>query len=461
SMNDDSVITYINTSSFIIEKEISFEAGKETHTLFSDHREVNGVLRAFRQDITELPTGQEMSVRVIKYESDITIDPLLFEPPGGDIRDFRFTDGRSSENVPFEFILDHLFVRVNCGGKERLWILDTGAEITCIDSTFASELGLEQSGDMKVQGTGNTTSLTFVRLPSFSVKGIEFDEQTIACLDMKNLIMDKAGLDAVGVLGYDFLSRFVVKIDYGKRLLSFYEPEAFTYTGGGRTLAAPLKGNSIAVPATVDGVHSGKWCLDIGNGDCTFHFPYAERHRFHQRDGIDVVNTGAGGEYRTREMEFDSFELAGYVIDKPVIGVPVDVRGGTMGETEFIGNLGNSILRHFTLYLDYPNQQVIVEKGDDFDKVFPTSKGGCQIYYNADRQLEVGYVSDNTPAAEAGLRKGDILIAINKIAVEHFNGILAIRDLFLTEAGTKYELAVVRDGRQRNVTLKLRDLYRK
>ncbi|MCP4706231.1 MAG: hypothetical protein GY865_16670, partial [candidate division Zixibacteria bacterium] len=152
--NNDSSLTFINCKTFMTEKTIAYTPDDETQTLYSDYREIDGVKISFHQEITNLPVNQKVSVQITKYESNPTIDPIVFEPNGANKRDFRFTSGDRIENVPFEYIMNHIFIPVTVGCKERLWFLDTGAGISVIDSTFASELGLAFEGELAGQGVG-------------------------------------------------------------------------------------------------------------------------------------------------------------------------------------------------------------------------------------------------------------------------------------------------------------------
>ncbi|MFC1800035.1 hypothetical protein ACFL2Z_03885, partial [Candidatus Eisenbacteria bacterium] len=67
------------------------------------------------------------------------------------------------------------------------------------------------------------------------------------------------GIDVPGILGYDFLSRFVTKVDYANELVSFYDPDSFTYTGNGQELDVHIKDSVFETSATLDGEHSGTW----------------------------------------------------------------------------------------------------------------------------------------------------------------------------------------------------------
>ncbi|UCE17190.1 MAG: aspartyl protease family protein [Gemmatimonadota bacterium] len=460
SINEDVIRQYMNVNTFMLEKSVVKEPDVERHTRFLDYREVNGLKRSFRQEMEILPIGQKMTIQLTRFEGHIEIEPSVFEPPGEDVKDYRFIDGESAENVPFKFLADHIFISVNVKGKERLWILDSGASISVVDSAFAAELGLKAEGDIKGVGAGNTLQVSFVDLPPFRIEGIEFSEQKAASAGfLKPYAHRHFGLEVVGILGYDFLSRFVTRIDYASETLSFYESDAFEYRGKGVVLEAPLMGNTFSLPVTVDGTLSGTWSLDLGAGGVSFHYPFAEEHDLLTLKGIDGLGFGAGGESGKRTVQFEAIEWAGFTIRNPLISMPLEQGEGAFRRRELTGNLGNSLFRHFVLYLDYERQQVIIERGDNFEHVFPRDKSGLQLVLREDEDVEVVFVAQDTPAAKAGFQKGDIITAINSIETKYLGGLLAVRDLLSKEKGTKYTVTLSRDSELKEMTLKLQDLY--
>lgn len=160
----------------------------------------------------------------------------LFDPPAQDVQDFKFAEGRSAEDIPFQFIENHLFINVNLKEEETLRILDTGAGMSVIDADYARKIGPRSKGSMKGDAVVNTTDVSFITLPPFRINGIRFKEQKIACVRFSQLLKEAYGLDVAGVLGYDFLSRFVTRIDYAGEKISFYSPDAFTYSGDGKII---------------------------------------------------------------------------------------------------------------------------------------------------------------------------------------------------------------------------------
>jgi hypothetical protein len=458
SINDDVVLGYYDRATFLQVKSVLDMGQAEQVTLYHDYREVDGLLRSFRQEVEELPIGQTSTLEIVEYVVNPEIDLAVFEPPSEDVRDFTFPDGATEVSVPFQFIENHLFLTAVVDCREGLWVLDTGASMSVIDSDFASRLGLELSGTVTGSGAGNAVEVAFSELPPFSVGGIEFSEQSVAVIDIADLFRRTSDMEIVGILGYDFLSRFATRVDYANELLTFYDPSTFEYGGEGAVLDAPLSGNTFTVPVTVDGEYGGRWSVDLGAGGCSFHYPYAAEHGLLDRAGLDVVGFGAGGRIAKKLQAYETMELAGHVVDDAWITVPAGEVVGAFGNTEITGNLGNTLFRHFVLVLDYERQQVIVERGDDFDGDFPRAKAGLGLWRPDGGDVEVLYVSEGTPADGAGFREGDAVVSINAIPVEHFDGLIAIRKLLQADAGTEYVFGILRDGIPMELQLTLREL---
>jgi len=459
AINDDILLQFIDKSSFYLQKSITKRPDDEQHTVYSDYREIGGIMRAFRQDIETLPIDQKATIEITSYEVDIEIDPSLFDPPVKDAADFRFTGGGNAVSVPFQFIEDHIFMQVNVSGKERLWLLDSGAGISVIDSAYAVELGLELEGNLTGVGAGNKVQISFVILPPFSVGGIQFNEQSVGSAGfVSSLVRRHMGMDVVGILGYDFLSRFVTRIDYAGEMLTFYNADSFAYDDDGVVLDAPIKEKCHSVPMAVEGKYNGVWSLDLGASGCSFHYPFAEENGLLKMDGIRRLGFGAGGSGEHLVHRFQNLEFAGFEIKNPRISVTLGKGVGAFSRKEVIGNLGSSLFRHFVLYLDYERQQVIVEKGADFDRQFPEDRSGLQLVQSETGEPEVVYVAPHTPADKAGFQIGDVIASVNDINSEYLAGLIGLRKILREEAGTRYTFRVLREGREKELKLKLKDL---
>lgn len=460
NINSDLSTRYINTKTLLLDKSVDTRPAEEIHQLFSDYRDVNGIKRTFHAEVTRLPVDQTFSLLITKYESDIPIDASLFQPPTQDVRDFRFLTNNRAEDIPFRFLEKHILLTVKINGSESLWILDSGAGRTVIDMAFAGTLGLKPEGKIKGQGIGKTLDIFFVTVPAITLPGLVVEEQKIAAADFVTPFSQRAfGMDIKGILGYDFMSRFVIKVDYANEKISFFDPDKFQYNGQGKILQAPLRERNFTVPMTVDGEYSGTWRVDLGAGGIDFHYPYAREKGFLDRKGIDGISYGAGGESQGRVIRFKQLEFAGFTLSDPRISFPLQEGQGAFMDKGLLGNVGNTLLRHFVIYLDYKNQQLIVEKGKNFGFRFPEDRSGVQVMASDTGEIEVVWVSPGTPGEQAGFQKGDIIKTINGKGVESFGGVIAIRDLFKQKIGTGYKITVSRNGAPMDLQLELQDLY--
>jgi len=460
-INQDVTTSYYDKASFHLLKTVVKKPDSEMHTLYLDYREVDGVLVAFREEAIEHPTMMKQIMQITSLETNLPVDPSVFEPPSEQVADFEFANGASAENIPFEFIEDHIYFEVELGGKKSLWALDSGAGATVVEKKFAEALGLEPMGSLKGKGAGSVVDVSFTELPAFSLPGVEFGKQNVAIIDLNWLFSEWMGFEVAGILGFDFLSRMVTKIDYANELISFYHPDHFEYGGTGVILDAPVsQGNTFNLPVTIDGKYGGLWRLDTGAGGMWFHYPFAEKHGLLDLPGVQGMSAGAGGTGTYRSVQFKTMEFAGWTIRDPIVSLPPGKGQGAFGDEELTGNIGNSLLRHFVIYLDYKHERVIVEKGDNFGYAFPRNSSGLQIKKRQDGELEVMFVPKGTPASKAGFRAGDIIRSVNGIDTKYLGGLVSVKEMLREKPGTKYKIEVVRDGQSKTLKLVLKDLFK-
>jgi predicted aspartyl protease len=108
---------------------------------------------------------------------------------------------------------------VNDKGPHR-FVLDTGAGLTMISPELAKKAGVKRDEAQKAVGAGGSVEVHFG-----TVKALAIGETRIESLKVG--IMDLAGIskaietDIDGIVGYNFLSKFRVSIDYPKQTVTF------------------------------------------------------------------------------------------------------------------------------------------------------------------------------------------------------------------------------------------------
>jgi len=456
-INHDILWNFFDTRHFLLRKSILKQPDIEIHTIYSDYHETYGIKIAYYEESDIFPREKKEIIQIEKCLINTDIDNSVFNMPENSTRDFRFQEGNSSENIPFEFVENNIFLKVKIKDDERLWLLDSGASMSVIDKNYADSLGVKSSGNVKGFGFGANFDLQFVTIPSFSIEGVEFGKQKI--FSFANLAEKFHEPVCFGILGYDFLSRFVVKIDYADQKFSIYDPIHFKYSGNGTIVDAPLKSRTFTVPMTVDHKYSGRWSIDLGSFNTSFHFPFANQNNLLTRKGVDRISRGMGGEYMEKTIQFESLNIGKIVIKKPLITVPYKEETGASLVGELIGNIGNSTLRHFQIYLDYEKQQIILEQGKNFHRNFPKDKSGMIIGRTDRGQPKIVFISSGSPGDSAGFIEGDIIISINRKKLENDLSILQITRLLREDSGTKHNFVIMRDGKTKTIQLVLKDPY--
>ena len=104
------------------------------------------------------------------------------------------------------------------------FILDTGATLTCLDTGLADELGLEEvRGVTAVGGTAmGTGSVKLVEVPALEVGTARADDLRACVLDLAAI--GKAGLEARGLLGLNFLKAYRFTVDFETSIVRFDPP---------------------------------------------------------------------------------------------------------------------------------------------------------------------------------------------------------------------------------------------
>ncbi|MBI9082002.1 MAG: aspartyl protease family protein [Desulfobacterales bacterium] len=456
-INSDTTTYFFRTDDYRRVRTVHVRPDFQVHTDYSDYRWVQGLQRAFRRESRILPRDKTETVQLTLFRADAMVDPWLFAPQMEDAADAIFDNGGSAEGIGFEFIDNTIFLPVTMAGRTSLWVLDSGASMSLIDAGAANALGLTPAGKIRGYGSAAVFDLQFVKLPDFRVGAVRMASQTAFAFE--GLSERFQGPSVTGILGYDFLSRFVTRIDYAEQTLSLYAPERFVYQGPGQVIDAPLKDRMFTVPIVIDSRYKGRWSLDLGAFDMAFHFPFAQGHGFLDRPGVDRLSAGLGGEFRERTIAFDSAELGGLTVKAPLIGVPYEKGRGIHGGGELAGNAGNRLLRHFVLYLDYARQQVIVEKGRHFNRRFARDQSGLQLTSTPGALARIVFVAPGTPAEAAGCRTGDLIVSAAGGPGPLPAGPGDLERLFTGPAGTRLQLTVERGGQRLALVLKLADLF--
>jgi Aspartyl protease len=267
-------------------------------------------------------------------------------------------------SIPFNFENSHIMFKVRVNDREPIWfLLDTGADENVINTPRLSEFGLKTYGKTAATGGGGSAEYDYATGATFALPGVELRNQHVAVLDQTG-IERALGMPLGGLLGYDFISRFVVEIDYQKKLLTLHDPKTWSYSGSGYAVPVTFDGG---IPFT-DGMISvatrkdipAYFVLDFGAAETmTLTSPFVKAN-----DLLNLAQTNASVN-RPAGLEnqfFSQNNVRGH-IDRLVLGqltaesIPLNLSvnvKGAYASPNFSGTIGESIFRRYHVFLTTP-----------------------------------------------------------------------------------------------------------
>jgi hypothetical protein len=152
------------------------------------------------------------------------------------------------------------------------FLLDTGTQVTMVDTSLAAELHLHTQGLAVVAGVGSSAPAAFAQVDRLELGSQVLANQKVVVYDLQNL--KSIDLQIHGILGEDFLEHFDMLIDNGHRLLcldnsaamlaGIHGPHIALLTPTQEPAGAPLVKSLIVSARLSDGMRPVRLKLDTG-----------------------------------------------------------------------------------------------------------------------------------------------------------------------------------------------------
>ena len=357
--------------------------------------------------------------------------------------------------VPMRMVDSRPFVPVTLNGKRYEFVVDTGGS-DVLSSQVAAELGLHVTPGPQIGGanpgtipSGETVVDTF-SLGSFTLRNARF---TVA--DFSALVAHIGFRRFDGIVGYEFLREHAVTFDFRHGL--FAVDGAAARAGASHAVAFRLWGTIPVVHAALDGTDA-EFILDTGDRSAlTVFTPFARAHYPERASGtLRGVVTGFGlrAPVVADVTRLRTLSLAGYDIADPIARLATQEQGGFASDA-VAGSIGAAVLRRFVVTFDYPQGTLTLRDPLDAARL-EWDRSGAWLSRDGGR-LRVDDIVAGGPAAEAGLRAGDVITAVDGTPANAV-GLPSLRARLALPETAAVQFEVRRGAKAFAVTLRLRTL---
>jgi hypothetical protein len=409
---------------------------------------------------------------------------------------FHFKEPHTNrQQISFKLINNLIVVPIEINGKKLSFILDTGVNKTILFNLSKNDsLGLLNTKNVKLQGLGKGEAVDALisKKNIFKIKNLISSDETIYVI-LKDFfdLSSKMGTTIHGIIGYNLLKNFIVKVNYKSKKIDFYNPKTYSYKKCKKCEILPFtfyrKKPFINAKISLDSISNTfinvKLLVDSGGSDAMWLFENSkEAIKTPKRFFNDILGEGLSGAIFGNRSRISKFKMGQFVIENPTVSFLDSLSTHNARDyKERNGSIGGGILKRFKVWIDYPNKKITLKKNGSLNKGFNYNMSGLDIVYNGQQLVKekslssfnsangpnsnqnnsVSFVTNysfnfkpsykiknvvkNSPGYFAGLLKNDILLRINGKPVHE----LKIGDIihkFQERDKKKIRITILRNG---------------
>ena len=376
---------------------------------------------------------------------------------------FELPNDKKFQKISFELINNLIIVPVEINGVELTFILDSGVSKPILFNLSESDsIPINNVSEVTIQGLGDGEPMKALSSKKnvFRLgKAMNLSQDLYVVMDRGIDFSTTLGIPVHGIMGYDLFRDFIVEVNYNARKLKLHNPEFYTYKDRKNRQTIPLlvEKRKAYVEGTVlmkDTANvTVKLLVDTGSSDALWLFPEPERGlEIPEKNYEDHLGRGLSGDIFGKRSKINGVQIGDFKLNEAKVAFPY--RESFQGMDSLSGrngSLGGEVLKRFNMVFDYGRGLVTLKKNGNFKEPFHYNLAGIDLQHNGLRyiaesiadvngvvkednddtfgnvqillenktrlslvpEIVVSGIRAGSPAAEAGLREGDVILAVN------------------------------------------------
>lgn len=387
---------------------------------------------------------------------------LMFLPFLVSAQGFKLPKNQKFQKINFQLINNLIIIPIEINGKELTFVLDSGVSKPILFNISETDsLQINNVSEVTIRGLGDGEPLKALssKRNAFKLGKVKnYNQDLYVVLDKEINFSTSLGIPVHGILGYDLFRDFIVEINYNAKNIKLYNPDLYKDKSPkkSQTLRMSIERRKAYVEGTVLMKDTEdipvKLLVDTGSSDALWLFHQPEKGLdIPEKNYEDYLGRGLSGDIFGKRTKVSGIKIGDFELKDAKAAFPYRESFGfieNFGDRN--GSVGGEILKRFNIIFDYSRGEVTLKKNGNFKAPFQYNLAGIAIQHNGLRyisesiaglngvvksdkdtfgnvqilldnktrlslvpEIVVSGIRAGSPAAEAGLREGDVILAVN------------------------------------------------
>jgi len=387
---------------------------------------------------------------------------ILWLPSYGLSQGFGLANGKKFEKINFKLINNLIIIPIEVNGAKLSFILDSGVSKPILFNVSDQDsIQLRNVSEITIRGLGDGDPIKALSSKDnfFKLEEIRnFNQLLYVVLDKDMNFSPTLGIPIHGIIGYDLFRDFVVEINYDAEYIKFHDPKFYKGKQNKKSQTLPLfiRRNKAYIDGNI-GLNDAndvpvKLLIDTGSSDAVWLFRDEEKGLgIPVQNYQDFLGQGLNGSIYGKRTKVNRISLGEFALKDAKAAFPdMETFSTSVVTGNRNGSIGGAILKRFNIIFNYPAKEITLKKNAHFKDPFQYNMCGLQLQHNGVRYIaeriadRTGVVFNNertfgdvqilmqnqtrlslvpeiivsgiragSPAEEAGLKEGDIILAVN------------------------------------------------